>query len=61
MLEQILKKLGCKSIGEFVKKERDFSSRFAGMEVERQNPFFVLTDEEMDCFEKHILPTLPRE
>ena len=46
MLENILKKLQCSSI----------SDKYSGMEIERKNPLTLLSDEEMDYFEEHILP-----
>ena len=58
MLEQILKKLNCTSIKEFVENENDFLNRFSGMHADRDNPFLQLTDEEMDYFETHVLPKL---
>lgn len=56
MLEKILEKLHCSSIEEFHDKEMRLWENLKGMEVERENPLLRLTEEEMDFFEKEILP-----
>lgn len=56
MLENILKKLQCSSISEFFEKEKQIIDKYSGMEIERKNPLTLLSDEEMDYFEEHILP-----
>lgn len=61
MLEGILKKLQCSSIEEFFEREKEFWNRYRGLEIERDSPYAVLTDEELDYFENNILPAISRK
>ena len=58
MLEQILKKLGCKTVEEIFEREELKQDQFAGTDADWNNPFLQLTDEEIDYFEHYILPSL---
>lgn len=54
MLESILKKLGVSSVQEFLEREKEIAKRYKGMEIERVNPFSVLTREEKHFFQDYV-------
>ena len=56
MLEQILRKLGCKTLDEFFENEKRLLEKYAGMEIERKNPLLRLSDEELDYWGNVVLP-----
>lgn len=55
MLESILRKLGFKTVQEFLDSEKAFIKQNMGDEVDRPNPFLKLSGEERHYFQRYVL------